>query len=433
MVPAVGQAQARGGVGGRVIDPVGRPLVSAEVSVDRPGTPPAGRATTDADGAWRITDLEPGLYRITVYLPGYRPSRQDVQVEPGRTARLTLVLELVLFTLDSLVVSGPAPSISTTDAELGTKLTVAEISLLPTTLELRQLIALTPGARPDHIWGGASDQANSYSLDGTTVNHPGLGGAFFLPSPSWIETLEVRGLGAGADVGGAQGGLVEVVTLGGRNVLEGVLRTSFESHRLNGSNLIPGEVGRELARRWELDGQVRGPLVRDRLHFALFGHVIRQGELVPSHLSAGTGEFVPQPPSLRDHRWLAKLSWKPSGRDLLQGSLMGRHQDGDRVGQTGYEAADATERLRQWNLTGNLTWQRSWSPRSALTVRLGGYVARERLDPYNGPAVPGIELLTGVNPPRYQNALLQTLGAPSSLGLTAIWTGGAGWPAWRTR
>jgi len=46
---------------------------------------------------------------------------------------------------------------------------------------------------------------------------------------SWIETLEVRGLGAGADVGSAQGGLVEVVTLAGRNVIEGALRTSFES------------------------------------------------------------------------------------------------------------------------------------------------------------------------------------------------------------
>src|SRR5207249_5894082 len=96
------------------------------------------------------------------------------------------------------------------------------------------------------------------------LNHPGLGGALLLPSPSWIETLEVRGLGAGADVGGAQGGLVELVTLRGRNVIEGALRTSFESERLNSTNLIPGEIGSELAGRRELDGQVRGPLVHDR-------------------------------------------------------------------------------------------------------------------------------------------------------------------------
>jgi len=422
MVPALAQAQERGAVEGRVTDALGRPLVSVAVSVARPGAPAIARATTGADGGWSATELEPGLYQILVTRAGYRSSRQQVQIQPGVVARLTFTLELVRFTLDSLVVSGTPPSISTTNAELGTKLTVAEIALLPTTLDLRQLIAVTPGARPDQIWGGASDQANSYSLDGTTVNHPGLGGASFLPSPNWVETLEVRGLGAEADVAGAQGGLVEVVTLGGRNVLEGGLRTSFESHRLNGSNLIPGEIGSEVSRRWELDGQVRGPLIHDRLHFALFGQVIRQGELVLNYLPAGTGEFVSQPPSFKDHRWLAKLSWKPGGRDLLQGSLMGRHQGGERVGQTGYEAADATERLRQWNLTGNLTWQRSWSPQGALTVRLGGYAARERHDPYDDLAVPGIELLTQVNPPRYQNTPFSTRAAPSSLGLTAFWT-----------
>jgi len=416
-VPAAALAQARGGVEGRVIDPARRPLAAAEVMVGR------WRAITDADGAWRITHLEPGLYRIAVRRLGYRSSQQEVQVEPGRTAQVTLVLELVPFTLDSLVVSAPPSSISTTDAELGTKLTVGEIALLPSTFDVRQLIAFTPGARPDQIWGGASDQANSYSLDGTTVNHPGLGGALLLPSPSWIETLEVRGLGAGADVGGAQGGLVELVTLRGRNVIEGALRTSFESERLNSTNLIPGEIGSELAGRRELDGQVRGPLVHDRLHFALFGHLIRQEEQVLNYLPSTVGAFVVQPPSFREERALAKLSWKPGDRDLVEGSLMGRYQDGDRIGQTGYEAADATERLRQSNLTGNLTWQRSWSPRSALMVRVGGFTAREWRDPYNHVATPSIELLTEVNPPRYQNALFRTGAAPSSLELAAGWTG----------
>lgn len=418
VLPAVVRAQARGVAEGRVVDAVGRPLAYAEVMVERQDASLAGRATTDADGAWRIAHLEPGSYRITVGRLGYSPSRQDVQIEPDRTIRLTVVLELVRFTLDSLVVSGNAPTISTTSTELGSKLTVSEIALLPATFDLRQLIALTPGARPDHIWGGASDQANTYSLDGTTVDHPGVGGAVLLPSPSWIETLEVRGLGAGADVGGAQGGLVEVVTLNGRNVVEGGLQTSVESYRLNGSNLIPGEIGRELGSRWEVDGQLRGPLVRDHLHFALFGHGIGQDEIVPSYLPSA----VPQPPTLRDYRWLAKLSWTSGHGDVLQGSLMGRHQHGDQFGLTGYEAPEATERMRQWNVTGNLTWQRSRSPRSALMVRLGGHVARQQLDPYAGTTVPGIEILSQVNPPRYQNTPFQTRAAPSSIGLSTTWT-----------
>src|SRR4029077_3164600 len=98
--------------------------------------------------------LGPGPHRVAVRRLGYRPSRQDVDVEAGRTARVTITLELVPFTLDSLVVSAPPSTISTTDVELGTKLTVSEIALLPSTFDARQLIALTPGARPDQIWGG---------------------------------------------------------------------------------------------------------------------------------------------------------------------------------------------------------------------------------------------------------------------------------------
>jgi hypothetical protein len=377
---------------------------------------------TGTDGAWRITHLEPGHYRVTVQRLGYRLSVDSVQIESGRTTRLTAALVPVPFTLDSLVVSAPALSISTATAELGTRLTMSEISLLPTTVDARQLIALTPGARPDQIWGGASDQANSYVLDGGMVNHAGLGGAFLVPSPSWIETLEVRGLGTGAEWGNFQGGVVEVTTLEGGNQMEGGLRTGVESFRINGSNLIPGEIGRELASRWEVDGQLRGPLVRDRLHFALFGQVLRKEELVLDQLS-GTGDnFVVGPPYSWDGRWLAKLSWKPSGRDLFQASLMGRHQTGEREGRTGFETAEASEQLRRSSLNGNLTWQRSWSPRVALEVRLGGYVSRERRDPYAGVGVPGIELFTAVNSPRYQNSPFQTRADPSSLGLTAMWT-----------
>src|SRR2546423_4592285 len=407
------------GIHGRVVDRLGRAVPFADVQVEHEGT--VARVRTDAAGAWRIRIIAPGLYHFIVRRLGYKTFQQDLEIQAAEPAGLVFVLESTALTLDTVVVSERSFRVSPR-AEMGSRLTVDEIALLPTTLDARDLIALTPGARPDQIWGGASAQANAYELDGTSVNHVGVGGAVLLPNPSWIESLAIRGLGAGADVAGAQGGVVEIVTLQGGNVLEGNLQTSFESHRLNGSNLIAQEIGRELAQRWDIDAQLRGPLIPDRLHFALFGHAIRQEEIVVNYLSSRSQQFVAPPPTLTDYQWLAKLSWKLGDHDLLQASLMGQHQDGDRTGQTGYEEAAATTHLRQWNATGNLTWQRSWGSGNALTVRAGGYAAAQREDGYTGQGIPGIEILRQVNPPRYQNAPWRTRGAPSSYGVTAVWS-----------
>jgi Carboxypeptidase regulatory-like domain/TonB dependent receptor len=412
------QAQRVGALSGRVIERLGRPVAQASVRVEL-GDTVVRQATTDAGGAWSVAGLAPGSYRVTIRRLGYRALQLEARVAADRPTVLFSLLDPAPLTLDTLVVQSPTAPVPTSD--VGTSLRAAEISLLPTTLDVRQLIALTPGARPDQIWGGASDQANAYSLDGTAVTHVGLGGALLLPSPTWIETLEVRGLGADADVPGAQGGVVAMTTRDGRNVREGSVRTSFESHQLNGSNLIQGEIGRELARRWEVDAQVRGPLVPDRLHFALFGNGVTQTDMVPNYLPTRSGVFVPDPPSLTDYRGLAKLSGKPGKRDLVQGALIGRHLYGERTGQTGYEDADATTRLRTWGLSANLTWHRSWSATSALTVRAGGYVSRDRHEPYAGSSVPAIEILRQTNPPQYQNAPFRTLGAPSTYQLGAVW------------
>lgn len=421
VVPALLRGQGLGGVEGRVYDPSGRPIAAADVSVSR-GTGSPSRASTDAGGGWRITHLAPGDWLVSVRRVGYRPASVPARIAGGASTRLTITLEPVPFLLDSLIASAPALRISTTSTELGTRLTVDEISVLPTTVDVRQLVQLTPGARPNQIWGGAGDQANAYLLDGTLVNHVGVGGVFFLPSPSWIESFEVRGLGAGAELGNFQGGLVDVVTLNGGNVLEGRFRSSFESHRFNGSNLVPEEVGRELSHRRELDGQLRGPLLRDKLHFALFGHLIDEEERIPNQLPGTDAEFTAAAPATRDVRWLGKLSWKPGRQDDLQWSLMGRHLHGDRVGQTGFETPEATERLRDWSLTGSLAWKRVWSARSTFEVRAGGYLARQRQEPYGGELAPGVETFTTASlVPRYGNAPFLTRAEPVSLSLSARW------------
>jgi len=120
--------------------------------------------------------------------------------------------------------------INTSDTEFGSRFTARELALLPLPNDARDLVKYTPGARPDQVWGAATAQANNYQLDGVAVNHPGIGGDFLQPATSWIEEIEVRGLGAGAEYGNFQGGLINIVTRSGSNRLQGGFRANVQKN-----------------------------------------------------------------------------------------------------------------------------------------------------------------------------------------------------------
>jgi hypothetical protein len=421
LVAAVPLWSQTGGAEGRVVSGAGNALSQADLIFLRPDRSVAARAATDASGAWRVS-LAPGRYELLVRRLGFRPASETIEVPQGVFVLRNVVLQPVALSLDSLIVSAPAVRISTRDTELRSRMTVREVALLPTAFDARDLVGFTPGARPDQIWGGASDQANSYVLDGAIMNHPGLGGAFFLPSVSWIESVDVRGLGAGADQGNFQGGMVDIATRSGGNTVEGAFRTALESHRLNGSNFIPREIGRELGSRYEFDTQLRGPLDRDHLFYAIFGHLIREETRVLDHLGPMVGGLAPQPPTRMEGRWLLKLDWRPNANNELRFNVAGRIIDGERWNQTGYEAPEATSRHGQHTVTFGANWQRTWSARSALELRVGGYLSEEKYDPYGGPDVPSLQTLERIDPSVYLNSVFQSRSAPSSVDVGAKWT-----------
>ncbi|HEX7024626.1 MAG TPA: carboxypeptidase regulatory-like domain-containing protein, partial [Gemmatimonadales bacterium] len=302
------------------------------------------QAVSDRRGDFRLAFLPPGAYRLTVRRIGFRPVVVDaVAVRAGRTETIAITLEEAALTLDSLVVHAPAVRISTSDTEFGQRLTSRELEVLPLPDDARSLVAFTAGARPDQIWGAATAQANNYQLDGVAVNHPGIGGDFLAPSTSWIEEIEIRGLGAGAEYGNFQGGLVNIVTKSGSNRLVGAFRANGESWRLNGSNLHVTEAGSEPSHRVELDGQLRGPLVPDRLFFALFGQVVDRGTRVLNRVRQIPGDFSPDRPADLERKFLAKLTWQPGGRDILNGSVGRIDADGSRFGQNGFQSPEATQ------------------------------------------------------------------------------------------
>jgi len=422
--PLLGQSANSGILEGRVTDNAGVPVAQADILVTHQDGVTHRAASSDGRGAFRIGFLPPGQYGVTVRQIGFQPVQiNELTVRPGRVEQLVVRLERAAVRLDSVIVQAAPVRINTSDTEYGSRLTTRELALLPIPNDVHDLVAFTPGARPDQIWGAANAQANNYQLDGVSVNHPGIGGDLLQPAPGWIQEIEVRGLGAGAEFGNFQGGLVNIVTRSGTNRPEGEFRINGESWRLNGTNLRVSEAGAEPSHRAEIDAQLRGPIQRDRMHYALFGRLVDRGNRVLNRVRQIPGDFAPEGPADRELKLLGKLDWQPGqdGKDIVTGSLGLTRLSAEEFGLDGFQSGEAAQRLRSTLAHFQLSWQRSWSSRQFLEVRLSGFSGTDRRDPYAGEDVPGVATLLEVNPREFQNAPFRERRKPGNLGLNINW------------
>ena len=423
-VSLAAQSASTGILQGQVRDSAGRPIVQAEILAVHEDGVTRRQSGSDGRGGFRLAFLPPGQYRVTVRRIGYRPVIVSaVTLRAGRAEELAITLAPRAVALDSIVVQAAAVRINTSDTEAGTRLTTRELALLPLPNDARNLVVFTPGARPDQIWGAATAQANNYQLDGVSVNHPGIGGDLLQPAPSWIQEIEVKGLGAGAEYGNFQGGLVNIVTKSGTNRAEAEFRSNGETWHLNGSNLRVTEAGSEPSHRVEFDGQLRGPVLRDRLHYAVFGQLVDRGARVLNRVRQVEGDFSPEGPADQELKLLGKLSWQPGrgGKDIITGTLGRTDLRVDRFGLNGFQSAEATQRLRAATTFYNLSWQRTWSARNFLELKLAGFTGSDRREPYGAADVPGIATQLEVNPRRFQNAEFRERREPKSVALTLNW------------
>jgi hypothetical protein len=416
--PAPAAAQvATAQLAGVVVDSEGTPLTDVSVELLRRGVL-VQRASTDSAGAFRMLAVAGGIYEVVARLVGYQESRlTEVAVPAGEQTTLRLALEPAPVELPGVEVVLTPIEISRVDTEFGKTIQTEAIRTVPIGHEARDLVALTPGARAGHVWGGATAQANNYQLDGVSANHPGVGGDLIQPSVQWIESIEVRGLGAGAEHGNFQGGLINVITKSGSNRFQGGMRLSGESHRMNASALEPSEIGSEVANRYDVEGEVRGPIVRDHLFYYLAGQWLQRDARFTNHLPGIEAQHSPTLEERTEGKFFGKLSWRPGGNHVLDASISHTDTRTDHWGLSGYESANATLRLTAPTTAYNLSWTSRFDTGITMDARFAHVGRTETRQPYTDGDVPGI-LTFGFNPPYlgYQNAPLRYNHMPSSTG-----------------
>src|SRR5882724_10356837 len=245
--PAAGQSNY-GEISGSIRDAQHLPIVGATVQLTASSTHAIRRLVTSADGHFEASALLPDEYEVKTEASGFATSTEKVRLEVGQKMDLDIKLSLGAVKED-VTVSATGETMRTTDASVGEVIEPQSIRELP--LNGRMLIDLVltvpgahvgfgaqtggtnplywrPGQRSAVVIGGARPNANFFLLDGATNTDPTFNTQNLSPSPDAVREFQVETSSYTADMGGAGGGQINIVTHSGSSQHYG---TIYEFHR----------------------------------------------------------------------------------------------------------------------------------------------------------------------------------------------------------
>lgn len=230
---AAAQSTTQGAIGGTVKDPQGAVVPNATVSVKNDETNKEVTATTDEDGNFRVAQLAPGTYTVTVNATGFGAFAQKLVVEVGRVSNVEANLTVQGVTGETVQVTSDAPVINTEQQDFSTNVNQTSINNLPINgRRWSNFALLTPGAVPDGTFGLISFRGISGLLNNNTIDGGDNNQAFFAEergrtrisysiSQSAIREFQVNTSSYSAEYGRSAGGVVNAVTKSGTNDFHG--------------------------------------------------------------------------------------------------------------------------------------------------------------------------------------------------------------------
>src|SRR2546423_737531 len=217
-----------GNIVGRVTDPSGAALADVEVTALNPAKGTAFRATTDAEGMYRIFYLEPALYSLTIQKPGFATlQRTNLDLRANDTLAVDLQLTIGAVS-ERIEVSAATPLLETATSTTGTVLEGRQMNALPIQQRYTWMtMYLMPGVTSMngfHI-AGQRDRGVGYTMDGISGTQPILGGVatnrIMSTTQNAIQKIKMVTTVLPAENGHSAGGLLSATYRSGTNALHG--------------------------------------------------------------------------------------------------------------------------------------------------------------------------------------------------------------------
>jgi len=286
-----GQSTVTGAIGGLVTNPNDEVVPNASVTVRNTETNKEDTTTSDDQGRFKVSNLQPGIYAVTINGSGFSPFSQDkVVVEVGRETTLKAALSIGPLSGGTVEVTSEAPVINTSQQDFSSNLNQTSINELPVNgRRWSNFAILTPGATPDGNFGLISFRGISGLLNNSTVDGGDNNQAFFSEergrtrsaysiSQGAIREFQVNTSNFSAEYGRSAGGVINAITKSGTNEFHGSAFLYDRNNKWGARNpntfisrLVDGVATRVALKpedvRYQFGGTIGGPIVKDKAFF----------------------------------------------------------------------------------------------------------------------------------------------------------------------
>jgi len=310
-------AQFTASIQGTVLDPQGGGVPEAKVTVTNQSTGLTRETLTSPEGFYRVNELPPGHYTITVQVTGFTTSvSKGLAVEAEKPRGFDINLQIGA-AAQQITVSATNEGLQTEDASISTTISEQQIERLPQFgRDPYELLRLAPGVFGDGSRLGNGQSAgfpngpgsnngsggpggsnvsifqtenqqpisadglritsNDYTIDGVSVNSLNWGGAAVVtPTQESVQEITILSNDYSAEDGRNAGAHIKVVTKGGTNQFHGSGFFLYETPGLNAFNKFNGfnpGVGFSPTARVDnnfrnFGGSVGGPVIKDKVFF----------------------------------------------------------------------------------------------------------------------------------------------------------------------
>jgi hypothetical protein len=278
-----------GAVSGLVLDSQGAPVPAASIRLTSEDTNQFRELKSNAAGEFLAANIPAGFYEIKIEAPGFgHREYKEVLIGAGQTVSLKVELRLASVT-EKMEVVEEAPVLDTSATSASSSFGYERmehssaqgrnyVNFVLSAPGIAPASGQSVGRSPAAVWNANNDSGftsqgirsrnNSVSIDGTD-NRDETTGAVRVSVPlEMVQELRIAGTTVSAELGGAAGGVVNVVTRSGSNVWHGHGEFLFMNEALNARNPEFGISGRPRLRRQQPGASASGPLSKDKTFFA---------------------------------------------------------------------------------------------------------------------------------------------------------------------